>query len=129
MANHVVGVQADGRNSTRRGSSVKGMAPYQAYACEDGYLVVAAPNDKLFAKLSRVLENPGWAGDPRFDSNQKRSKNLPELNALIEPLLAKHLRQRGECLISGLLDVGDLTGNPSRRCRERGLGLHLRRCR
>ena len=60
--------------------------------CADGYLVVSAPNDRLFARLSAALGHPDWPDDPRFGTNQTRYANLSELNALIMPLLATHSR-------------------------------------
>ncbi|MCB1548113.1 MAG: CoA transferase [Hyphomicrobiaceae bacterium] len=90
---HVSAVQVDGLNPKKEGSGARGMAPYQAYACSDGHLVIAAPNDSLFKRLSEVLGHPEWPSDPRFDTNQKRARNLPALNALIEPIVAEHPRQ------------------------------------
>ncbi len=92
MTTHVTGVQVDGENPTRQGSGVRGMAPYQGYACKDGYLIIAAPNDRLFSRLAAALGSPGWPQDPRFNSNQQRSNNLDALNALIAPLIARHSR-------------------------------------
>jgi len=93
MTFHAVTVQVDGRNPERQGSGARGMAPYQAYACSDGYLVVAAPNDRLFGRLCEVLGHPEWPGDERFATNQKRFSNLAALNALIAPVLGEHPRQ------------------------------------
>lgn len=90
---HVSAVQVDGLNPKKEGSGARGMAPYQAYACSDGHLVIAAPNDSLFKRLSEVLGHPEWPSDPRFDTNQKRARNLSALNALIEPIVAEHPRQ------------------------------------
>jgi len=87
MTNSVASTAVDGRNPERQGSGARGMAPYQAYACSDGHLVVAAPNDNLFNKLSNVLGHPEWPEDPRFDTNQNRYANLAALNALIEPIM------------------------------------------
>lgn len=87
MTNSVASTAVDGRNPERQGSGARGMAPYQAYACADGHLVVAAPNDNLFGKLSKVLGHPEWPSDPRFDTNQNRYANLAELNDLIEPIM------------------------------------------
>ena len=70
---HVSAVQVDGLNPKKEGSGARGMAPYQAYACSDGHLVIAAPNDSLFKRLSEVLGHPEWPSDPRFDTNQKRA--------------------------------------------------------
>ena len=65
MTNSVASTAVDGRNPERQGSGARGMAPYQAYACSDGHLVVAAPNDSLFGKLSNALGHPEWPGDLR----------------------------------------------------------------
>jgi crotonobetainyl-CoA:carnitine CoA-transferase CaiB-like acyl-CoA transferase len=83
---------AEGRNPVRQGSGARGMAPYQAYACSDGYLIIAAPNDGLFERLSEVLGHPEWPQEPRFNSNQNRYKNLADLNALMEPILVEQTR-------------------------------------
>ena len=94
MTHHASSVQASGENPDRQGSGARGMAPYQAYECSDGWLVVAAPNDRLFAKLSHVLGHPEWPDDPRFASNQERYRNLAELNAGIAPILATRTRDQ-----------------------------------
>ena len=93
MTVHAAVAQAAGRSPGRQGSGVRGLAPYQAYACADGHLVVAAPNDRLFVRLAGVLGHPEWPADERFDTNQKRYRNLEALNRRIEPLFAAHSRE------------------------------------
>src|SRR3546814_15405844 len=92
MNYHTSGYYASGKDPQRIGSKAPGMAPYQAYECADGYLVIAGPNDRLFAKIAAVLGHPEWAQDPRFDSNQKRYANLDRLNALMGPILKRQPR-------------------------------------
>ena len=92
MANAVPTVQATGKSPGRQGTTARGMAPYQAYECTDGYLIVAAPNDRLFERLCGVLGQPEWPKDPRFDTNQNRWENLDQLNALMEPILKTRAR-------------------------------------
>ncbi|MEK9723774.1 MAG: CoA transferase [Rhodospirillaceae bacterium] len=92
LANAVASTSADGTAPEKQGSGARGMAPYQAYACSDGYLVVAAPNDRMFARLAGVLGHPEWPKDPRFAANMDRFANLNALNALIEPILATQPR-------------------------------------
>lgn len=87
MVSPMAMAQVSGKTPGKRGSKVAGMAPYQAYECADGYLIVAAPNDGLFVKLSTVLGHPDWIKDERFDSNLKRFDNVDALNAMIEPIL------------------------------------------
>lgn len=93
MANAVPTTEATGKSPGRQGTTARGMAPYQAYECSDGYLIVAAPNDRLFERLAGVLGHPEWTGDPRFETNQKRWDNLDELNQLMSPILNSDARE------------------------------------
>ena len=88
MGFHVTDMEATGKIPISEGSGVRGIAPYQAYSCADGYLVVAAANDRLFEKLVGVLGHPDWALDPRFKTNPDRYTNLQALNALLEPIFS-----------------------------------------
>jgi crotonobetainyl-CoA:carnitine CoA-transferase CaiB-like acyl-CoA transferase len=90
MGFHVTDLQATGKVPAAEGSGVRGIAPYQAYRCSDGYLVVAAANDRLFTALSEALGHTEWPADSRFATNPDRYGNLDALNGLIEPVfLAK----------------------------------------
>jgi crotonobetainyl-CoA:carnitine CoA-transferase CaiB-like acyl-CoA transferase len=93
MANAVPTAQATGKSPGRQGTTARGMAPYQAYECSDGWLIVAAPNDRLFERLSGVLGHPEWPQDDRFKTNQLRWENLDELNALMIPILKGETRE------------------------------------
>ena len=73
-----------GRIAERTGSATESIAPYQAYRCKDGYLVIAAGNNRLFAKLSEALGHGEWSDDKRFETNEQRTKNTQDLNAQIE---------------------------------------------
>jgi len=93
MTHHASTAMISGENPVRQGSGARGMAPYQAYQCADGWLVVAAPNDRLFARLATVLGHPEWPEDPRFASNQDRYANLAALNERIAPILVGRSRE------------------------------------
>jgi len=93
MNNSVAAVGVDGERPEKQGSGARGLAPYQAYPCTDGYLIIAAPNDRLFERLAGVLGHSEWPEDPRFDSNQNRYANLDQLNALMEPIIKEHPRR------------------------------------
>ena len=93
VANQAAMVQVDGENPEKVGSGARGMAPYQAYQCADGYMVVSAPNDNLFTRLCPVLGLEDLLSDPRFATNQDRYANLAELNEYIMPVLASRPRE------------------------------------
>ena len=92
MTNSVASVGVDGQRPLKQGSGARGIAPYQAYVCSDGHLVIAAPNDRLFQRLAGVLGHPEWSDDPRFNSNLNRYANLAELNKAMKPILETETR-------------------------------------
>jgi len=92
MNYHMASYHATGVLPKPQGSGVQGMAPYQAYECADGYLVIAAPNDKLFELLKGVLGSPEWVKEERFSSNPKRYENKVALNERMTAILSKQPR-------------------------------------
>jgi len=84
MTYHVSGFLASGRDPRRPGTRSPGMSVYQAFACADGHLIIAAPSDRLFAKVAGVLGHPEWPADPRFVDNKQRWANLDTLVGMIE---------------------------------------------
>lgn len=66
------------------GSAHPRNAPYEAFRAADGYLVVAAGNDKLWRTLCMLIEEPGLAADPRFSSTSLRASNQTALKKILE---------------------------------------------
>ena len=69
------------------------MAPYQAYECSDGYLVVSAPNDGLFKRLCPALGEDQLLDDARFGTNQLRYANLEALNLVLVSVFKQESRE------------------------------------
>ena len=89
----VVGYQATaarmtGKRPPRSGSGNPIAAPYQCYLARDGYLMIAAANEKLWRKLVDVLQAPQLLDDARFGTVEKRSRNNAELEQELTALLA-----------------------------------------
>src|SRR5688500_14385564 len=61
----------------RTGSSR--LIPFQGFETKTGPIIVAAGNDRLFAKLAQVMGHPEWAKDERFATNAARSAYRAEL--------------------------------------------------
>ena len=103
MCYHLATYWAGGEAPGRHGSGTATIAPYEAFAAEDGYLVIAAGNDGLFARLCDALGHPQWISDARFRHNADRVRNRQALRAEIEAVtrtwmtdrLAEHLIARG----------------------------------
>jgi len=83
----------------RHGSGVRGISPYEAFECEDGYLIVAASNDRLFLKLADALGRPDWKTDPRFMTNPKRDANRREMKRQISNLLITKPRAHWQAIL------------------------------
>lgn len=79
---------AGGRLPAKNGSGAEMIVPYRAYQTADGWLVVAAGNDRLFARLARALGHPEWVEDPRFAGNPQRVAHRDAIDALIGGVMA-----------------------------------------
>jgi crotonobetainyl-CoA:carnitine CoA-transferase CaiB-like acyl-CoA transferase len=79
MAYHLTGFFGSGAVPSGRGTAFPSIVPYQAFAAQDGRLMVAAGNDRLFASLAVALGLPQLADDPRFATNADRVANREDL--------------------------------------------------
>jgi crotonobetainyl-CoA:carnitine CoA-transferase CaiB-like acyl-CoA transferase len=59
------------------------VVPFESFETTTGPIIVAAGNDRLFAKLARVLGRPEWAADSKYATNAARVENKPTLLAEI----------------------------------------------
>jgi crotonobetainyl-CoA:carnitine CoA-transferase CaiB-like acyl-CoA transferase len=99
MCYHAANFQASGELPKRQGSGTAMIAPYRAHATKDGFIVIAAGNDKLFAALATVLGHPEWVKDPRFRTNPDRVTNQTLLYRALEELIrARTTREWQEIL-------------------------------
>lgn len=84
MGHHAANYQASGNLPQREGSGTRQIVPYRGYRTADGFLVVAAGNDNLFARFCDAVEHPEWKQDQRFRTNPDRVDNQSELYRMIE---------------------------------------------
>ena len=75
------------------GSAHRMTAPYQAIRCADGYITVAAANDRLFRRLSELLERPDWLSNPDYADDTCRVRNRASLAREIETATVSRPRQ------------------------------------
>jgi CoA:oxalate CoA-transferase len=74
------------------GSRHPSMTPFDVYAAEDGYLVIAVGNDGLFKRLCELLGLPGLVDDDRFRTNASRCAHEAALKRMLEDKLRGHSR-------------------------------------
>src|ERR671932_1005458 len=89
---HLTGYLATGEVPGRHGTAYPAIVPYQTFAAADGELMVAAPNDRLFAALCGALGLPELPADERFATNQARVAHREELVALLAARFAAEPR-------------------------------------
>ncbi|HXZ88750.1 MAG TPA: CoA transferase [Candidatus Binataceae bacterium] len=76
--------QATGEVPGPEGSASPAAAPYEAFATSDSWVLIAAGNDRLFARLCEVLGCPDIPRDPRFRANTDRVPRRAELHEILE---------------------------------------------
>ena len=89
LENAVARYQATGAEPVPLGSRHPSITPFETFRTGDGQIVIAAGNDRLFARLCEVLEVPELALDPRFAANAARTDNRDALKAALEAALAR----------------------------------------
>jgi CoA:oxalate CoA-transferase len=63
------------------------ITPFAAFETQDGYVVIAAGNDRLFQNLCATLQRPDLSADPEFASNALRTENHARLTQQLEARL------------------------------------------
>lgn len=103
---------AYGVERTRTGGRMDGIAPSNAYVCQDGASIVVAGNgDSIFARYMRVIDRPDLAGDPALATNEGRWARRDELDEAIGRWAAA--RTSAEAL--RLLDAEGIPAGPIQR--------------
>jgi CoA:oxalate CoA-transferase len=119
LENALARLLASGQTPGPLGARHPSITPFDAFRCADGWVVVCAGNDRLFAELCRVLGRPELAREPRFAGNDRRTRHQAELKQELEGLLAARgcgqwLEKLGEAGVpSGpLQDLAQVAADP-----------------
>jgi crotonobetainyl-CoA:carnitine CoA-transferase CaiB-like acyl-CoA transferase len=86
---HFARYQAGGQLPERHPSGSLAVVLFQAIDTADKQVIVAAANDRLFAKLAAELGRPEWAADPRYRTNADRFANKDELVAAVTDIMRR----------------------------------------
>ncbi|HEU0058535.1 MAG TPA: CoA transferase [Hyphomicrobiaceae bacterium] len=84
---HFARYQASGRLPERHPTGSLGVVIFEGFATADGQVIVAAANDRLFAKLCNELGHPEWIGDERYKTNAARIANKVTLIGAVADIL------------------------------------------
>ena len=78
-----------GGNARRVGNHHPAMSPWNAFAAKDGWVLLCAGTNDQWARVAKVIGQPGLVTDPRFDTTTKRVASAADVDATIAPWIAK----------------------------------------
>ena len=83
LENAVVRYTVTGEIPQRTGSAHPSIAPFDVFEAKDGWFVIGVGNDILWERFCKIIDKEALIQDPRFISNDKRSKNYDQLKPII----------------------------------------------
>jgi crotonobetainyl-CoA:carnitine CoA-transferase CaiB-like acyl-CoA transferase len=81
---HAVAWMQSGVLPVPQGSGSGHLVPYQAFRCQDGFMLAGAPNDGAWTRFCDALDWPDLASDPRFHGNAGRVEQREVLIPMLE---------------------------------------------
>jgi crotonobetainyl-CoA:carnitine CoA-transferase CaiB-like acyl-CoA transferase len=94
LKGHIASFNASGNVPERHRTGSGRLIPFQDFETKTGPIIIAAGNDRLFARLADVLGHPEWGTDPRYATNAARFAHKAELLGQIAAILLT--RSKGE---------------------------------
>ena len=91
---HYAGYAMSGEVPQRHPTGSAKLIVFQGFEAKNGPIIIAAGNDRLFAKLAIALGRDDWARDPRFKNNAGRFEHREEILAEVARIVAT--RTKGE---------------------------------
>lgn len=106
------------------GSALPGIAPSNAYACADGWVLVAGNGDSIFKRLMKAIGRDDLGADPALAGNAGRVARVAEIDAAIGAWTApRHVVEVLEALHHAAVPAGriytakDIAEDPHYRAR------------
>jgi crotonobetainyl-CoA:carnitine CoA-transferase CaiB-like acyl-CoA transferase len=78
---------ADHEEPTRQGSRHRQNAPYQRIQTKDGFLMLGAAGEAIWARCAKALGHSEWCEDPHFATNRARMANREALEDVMNAML------------------------------------------
>jgi formyl-CoA transferase len=106
------------------GSALPGIAPSNAYACADGWVLVAGNGDSIFKRLMTAIGRADLGGDPGLAGNAGRVARVAEIDGAIGAwTAARNVAEVLEALTAAAVPAGriytakDIAEDPHYRAR------------
>ena len=94
LTGHFAGYRASGELPVRHRTGSRRLVVFEGFETKNGPIIIAAGNDRLFAKLAVVLGRPEWGTDPRYATNAQRIEHREEIVPEVARIVAA--RTKGE---------------------------------
>ena len=99
MVNQAANVLIGGVVPGPMGTEHPNIVPYQAFHASDRPFILAAGNDRLFARTCEVVGHAEWSADPRFVTNDARVEHREELIPLLSAVFAERIAREWLALL------------------------------
>ena len=107
------------------GSALPGIAPSNAYRCQDGVVLIAGNGDSIFKRLMAVMGRDDLGNDPALADNAGRVRRVDEIDAAIEAWTHKqsvndvlHLLAEASVPAGRVYTAKDIAEDPHYRARN-----------
>jgi crotonobetainyl-CoA:carnitine CoA-transferase CaiB-like acyl-CoA transferase len=90
LANQAMNYLTTGQAPGRLGNEHPNIVPYQSFATENGYIILAVGNDTQFKRFCELANHTELADDLRFTTNRERVRN----RVILIPIIEKIMRQK-----------------------------------
>src|SRR3954452_16266245 len=114
MVNQAANYLLGGVVPSAMGTAHPNIVPYQAFRATDRAFILAAGNDRLFARTCEVIGRPELAADERFATNDARVRERATLVPLLQEVFAT---RKADDWLSALQEAG-VPSAPVRRFDE-----------
>jgi crotonobetainyl-CoA:carnitine CoA-transferase CaiB-like acyl-CoA transferase len=109
LANQALNYLVGGTAPTRLGNAHPNIVPYQTFATNDGYIIMAVATDRQFKEYCAILGLPHLAEDERFRQNRGRVVNRAELiPLLVEPMKTRTTAEWVDAFESAAIPCGPI---------------------
>jgi formyl-CoA transferase len=108
------------------GSSLPGIAPSNAYLCQDGkYALIAGNGDSIYKRLMEKIDRPDLADDPELEHNDGRVRHVARIDAAISTWTAERsleavlvALQEADIPSGKIYDAADIAADPHYQARD-----------
>jgi formyl-CoA transferase len=97
------------------------MAPYNTYACADGYVAIFTAAERHWHSMCKMLGQPELLDDPELSSTVGRARRMPEVDAIVSAWTLS----RSKADVLKLLNEAHVPCAPVKTAREVATDPHL----